>query len=92
MMVILSYATELVQAIVQTIADMEYGGLWAKPPLQIGDTDWSPTWIILFHDATAGVGKMSCRREKLPSPQKRRCSSPYFDSKIPADQAVPLFP
>jgi ribosomal protein S18 acetylase RimI-like enzyme len=46
---------ELVQGFVQTVVDMEYGGLWARPPLPIGNTDWSPAWVILFHDAIAGV-------------------------------------
>jgi GNAT superfamily N-acetyltransferase len=44
-----------VQALVQTIVDEVYGGLWAQPPLQFGQEDWSDSWIAMGSDRPIGV-------------------------------------
>jgi ribosomal protein S18 acetylase RimI-like enzyme len=35
--------------------DEVYGGLWAQPPLQIGQEDWSDSWIAIGSDGLIGV-------------------------------------
>jgi ribosomal protein S18 acetylase RimI-like enzyme len=34
-----------VRALVQTVVDEVYGGLWASPPLHIDEEDWSLAWV-----------------------------------------------
>jgi ribosomal protein S18 acetylase RimI-like enzyme len=36
-----------VRALVQTVVDEIYGGVWAPPPLPIDDEDWSLAWIAI---------------------------------------------
>lgn len=43
-----------VRNLVQSVVDETYGGLWAAPPLPIGDNDWSGAWIAVAHDAAVG--------------------------------------
>jgi len=35
------------RALVQATVDEIYGGVWAPPPLPIGDDDWSLGWVAL---------------------------------------------
>ena len=46
---------EAVQALVQTVVDEIYGGLWTSPPIPIGPTDWSPGWIAISQGKITGV-------------------------------------
>ena len=46
---------EAVQALVQSVVDEVYGGLWTSPPVPIGDTDWMPAWIADKDGMIAGV-------------------------------------
>lgn len=45
----------LVRDLVQTVVDEIYGGLWADPPLPIGDQDWSLAWVAVCRGTIAGV-------------------------------------
>ncbi len=45
----------VVRRLVQTVVDETYGGLWAPPPLQIDEEDWSLAWIGLRGPAIAGM-------------------------------------
>jgi GNAT superfamily N-acetyltransferase len=44
-----------VRALVQTVVDEVYGGMWAPPPLPIGDDDWSLAWLAVDGDGVQGV-------------------------------------
>lgn len=44
-----------VRALVQAVVDEIYGGLWASPPLPIGDDDWSLAWVAIDDDAVVRV-------------------------------------
>jgi ribosomal protein S18 acetylase RimI-like enzyme len=44
-----------VQALVQTVVDEVYGGLWASPPLAIGDEDWSLAWVAVSESKIVGM-------------------------------------
>jgi ribosomal protein S18 acetylase RimI-like enzyme len=45
----------VVRSVVQTVVDETYGGLWAPPPLQIDEEDWSAAWIGVQGAAIAGM-------------------------------------
>ncbi len=45
----------LVRNVVQTVVDETYGGLWAPPPLQIDEEDWSLAWIAIMDGHVAGM-------------------------------------
>jgi ribosomal protein S18 acetylase RimI-like enzyme len=47
--------TEAVEALVQTVVDEIYGGLWTSPPIPIGPTDWSPGWVAIGQRKIIGV-------------------------------------
>lgn len=40
----------LVRDLVQTVVDEIYGGLWADPPLPLGDQDWSLAWVAVVEE------------------------------------------
>ena len=44
-----------VRAVVQTVADEVYGGLWAPSPLPIDDEGRELSWIAVVHGAIVGV-------------------------------------
>ena len=44
-----------VKGVAQTVVDETYGGLWAPPPLQIDEEDWSLAWIDVVGSAIAGM-------------------------------------
>jgi ribosomal protein S18 acetylase RimI-like enzyme len=44
-----------VRSVVQTVVDETYGGLWAQPPLQIDEEDWSLAWISVLDTAITGI-------------------------------------
>jgi hypothetical protein len=46
---------EVVEALVQTVVDEIYGGLWARPPIPIGLTDWSPAWVAISQGKITGM-------------------------------------
>lgn len=44
-----------VRALVQTVVDEVYGGLWAPPPLPIDNEGWDLSWIALIDEKIEGV-------------------------------------
>jgi len=48
-----------VRAVVQTVVDEIYGGLWASPPLQIDEEDWHTFWVALLDAKIVGVVRTS---------------------------------
>ncbi len=38
----------------QTVVDEIYGGIWASPPLPIGDEDWSLAWVAVLETRIIG--------------------------------------
>ena len=47
--------TDAVRALVQRVVDGTYGGLWAPPPVPIGDDDWSRSWVAVTAGHLAGM-------------------------------------
>jgi GNAT superfamily N-acetyltransferase len=48
-----------VRAVVQTVLDETYGGLWAPPPLPIDEEDWHDSWIAVLDAKIIGVVRTS---------------------------------
>jgi ribosomal protein S18 acetylase RimI-like enzyme len=48
-----------VRAIVQTVADEIYGGLWAPPPLPIDEENWQSFWVAVRDAKIIGVVRTS---------------------------------
>jgi ribosomal protein S18 acetylase RimI-like enzyme len=44
-----------VRAIVQSVVDEIYGGLWAPPPLAVDEENWGLSWIAVVDGKIAGV-------------------------------------
>jgi ribosomal protein S18 acetylase RimI-like enzyme len=44
-----------IRATVQAVVDEIYGGLWAAPPLQIDEEDWSRAFVAIADARIAGV-------------------------------------
>jgi ribosomal protein S18 acetylase RimI-like enzyme len=44
-----------VRALVQAVVDEVYGGLWAPPPLPIGEDGWNLSWIAVPDAKIVGV-------------------------------------
>lgn len=44
-----------VRAVVQTVVDEVYGGLWAPPPLPIDEKGWDLSWIAVLDAKIIGV-------------------------------------
>lgn len=44
-----------VRAVVQTVVDEVYGGLWAPSPIRIDDEGWELSWIAVVHGTIVGV-------------------------------------
>jgi ribosomal protein S18 acetylase RimI-like enzyme len=44
-----------VRALVQAVVDEAYGGLWAPPPLPIGEDGWNLSWIAVPDAKIVGV-------------------------------------
>ena len=44
-----------VRAVVQTIVDETYGGLWAPPPLPIDEDRWLMSWVAIADRKIVGV-------------------------------------
>jgi ribosomal protein S18 acetylase RimI-like enzyme len=44
-----------VRAVVQTVVDETYGGLWAPPPLPIGEMSWNLSWIAVLNTKIVGM-------------------------------------
>jgi hypothetical protein len=38
-------ASDSVRAVVQTVVDEIYGGLWAPPPLPVEEENWHSSWV-----------------------------------------------
>src|SRR5215469_2953694 len=46
---------ETVRALVQTVVDEIYGGLWAPAPLPIGEENWSLSWVAAVDSKIVGM-------------------------------------
>ena len=44
-----------VRALVQTVVDEVYGGLWALPPLPVDEEGWDLSWIAVLEAKIVGV-------------------------------------
>jgi GNAT superfamily N-acetyltransferase len=50
-----SRSTTLFRAVVQTVVDEIYGGLWAPPPLPIDEDCWLMSWVAVVDTKIVGV-------------------------------------
>jgi GNAT superfamily N-acetyltransferase len=50
---------DLVRALVQTVVDEIYGGLWAPPPLPIDEENWLSSWVAVHDWKIVGVVRTS---------------------------------
>jgi ribosomal protein S18 acetylase RimI-like enzyme len=48
-----------VRALVQTVVDEIYGGLWAPPPLPVDEESWSSAWVAVREAKIIGVARTS---------------------------------
>jgi ribosomal protein S18 acetylase RimI-like enzyme len=48
-----------VRAVVQTVVDEIYGGLWAPPPLPVDEEDWHSFWVAVGDAKVIGVVRTS---------------------------------
>ena len=48
-----------VRALVQTVVDEVYGGVWAPPPLPVDEQGWELSWIALVDENIVGVALTS---------------------------------
>jgi ribosomal protein S18 acetylase RimI-like enzyme len=46
---------DAVRALVQTVVDEVYGGLWTSPPLHIDEEDWSLAWVAVSAGKIVGM-------------------------------------
>jgi ribosomal protein S18 acetylase RimI-like enzyme len=46
---------DAVRAVVQTVVDEIYGGLWALPPLPIDEENWGLCWVAVVDTRIAGM-------------------------------------
>lgn len=44
-----------VRAVVQTVVDETYGGLWAPPPLPVDEENWHSSWVAVRDAKIIGV-------------------------------------
>jgi len=44
-----------VRAVVQTVVDEIYGGLWAPPPLPVDEESWNLSWIAVLDTKIIGM-------------------------------------
>jgi ribosomal protein S18 acetylase RimI-like enzyme len=50
---------DTVRALVQTVVDETYGGLWATPPLAVGEENWHSFWVAVREAKIIGVVRTS---------------------------------
>ena len=48
-----------VQAVVQTVVDEIYGGLWAPPPHPVDEEGWHSSWVAVRDEKIIGVVRTS---------------------------------
>jgi|SRR5215471_3219769 ribosomal protein S18 acetylase RimI-like enzyme len=48
-----------VRAVVQTVVDDVYGGLWAPAPLPVDEEDWQSSWVAVRDAKIVGVVRTS---------------------------------
>jgi ribosomal protein S18 acetylase RimI-like enzyme len=46
-------------AVVQTVVDEIYGGLWAPPPLPVDEENWRSSWVAVRYAKIIGVVRTS---------------------------------
>jgi ribosomal protein S18 acetylase RimI-like enzyme len=44
-----------VRAVVQSVVDEVYGGLWAPPPLPVDEEDWGLSWVAVVDAKIVGM-------------------------------------
>jgi len=49
------YEYDLVRALVQTVVDEIYGGLWAQPPLPVDEERWDLSWVAVVDAKIVGM-------------------------------------
>lgn len=50
---------DFVRAVVQTVVDEVYGGLWAPPPLPVDEENWHSSWVAVRDAKIIGVVRTS---------------------------------
>ncbi|MFL6306523.1 MAG: GNAT family N-acetyltransferase [Candidatus Sulfotelmatobacter sp.] len=50
---------DTVRALVQTVVDEIYGGLWAPPPLPVDEENWQSSWVAVWDAKIIGVVRTS---------------------------------
>jgi ribosomal protein S18 acetylase RimI-like enzyme len=50
-----AHEKDAIGALVQSVVDEVYGNLWARPPLPIGNEDWSCAWIAVSTNVIVGM-------------------------------------
>jgi ribosomal protein S18 acetylase RimI-like enzyme len=50
---------DAVRALVQTVVDEIYGGLWASPPLPVDQENWHSSWVAVRAAKIIGVVRTS---------------------------------
>jgi ribosomal protein S18 acetylase RimI-like enzyme len=50
---------DFVRAVVQTVVDEIYGGLWASPPLSVEEENWQSFWVAVRDTKIIGVARTS---------------------------------
>jgi GNAT superfamily N-acetyltransferase len=48
-----------IRAVVQTVVDEIYGGLWAPPPLPVDAENWHSSWVAVREAKIIGVARTS---------------------------------
>jgi ribosomal protein S18 acetylase RimI-like enzyme len=46
---------DAVRVVVQTVVDETYGGLWAPPPLPVGEESWGLSWVAVVDANIVGM-------------------------------------
>jgi ribosomal protein S18 acetylase RimI-like enzyme len=44
-----------VRAVVQTVVDEVYGGIWAPPPVPVDEEGWQLSWVAVVNEKIVGV-------------------------------------
>lgn len=51
--------SDSVRAVVQTVLDDVYGGLWAPAPLPVDEENWHSSWVAVLNTKIIGVVRTS---------------------------------
>lgn len=50
-----AHEQDAVRAVVQTVVDETYGGLWAPPPLPVDEANWHLSWVAVVDTRIVGM-------------------------------------